>query len=341
MRSNGINSPSSSGQGYESYFTGDDDYDMRARSSPEESLGAAPHSFEWQQQLTGLAARGAAGAAPGPGEAGAAPGPGEAGAAPGPGEAGAAPGIIDPGAAPFRGFAGAAPRPGEAGAAPRPGEAGAAPRPGEAGAGFRPGFNIDISYSGDPAYLPLFQQAADTWSSIITQDVQDFDGVDDLSIDITVEPIDGPQGLLGGAEPLAFRPGSGLPYAGSMVIDSDDLDTPHGASTVLHEMGHLLGIGASSPAWDKLRSNNQYTGANALAQFQALSPANANASFIPLESSGGEGAEGVHWDDDALPGELMNAKTSPDGRAILSSVTVGALADLGYTVDYSQAQEYT
>ena len=109
-------------------------------------------------------------------------------------------------------------------------------------------FDIEIVYSGNPAYQTYFDQAAARWEQIIVADIPDFAGVDDLLINASIVNIDGAGGILGQAGWDAKRPGStGLPYLGSMEFDGADAQSlVNGGgflSVVLHEMGHILGIG--------------------------------------------------------------------------------------------------
>ena len=100
--------------------------------------------------------------------------------------------------------------------------------------------------------------------------------VDDLLINASSITIDGVNGILGQAGPDAFRSGSDLPYHGIMQFDSADMASMESSgllySVVLHEMGHILGIGT---LWEDLgllsgagTSNPIFTGANATAAVQ-------------------------------------------------------------------------
>jgi hypothetical protein len=211
-----------------------------------------------------------------------------------------------------------------------------------------PAFNIDIDYSGDSIFLTYFQQAAARWSSIITADIMDFDGVDDLRITASVKYIDGPGEVLAEAGPTNVRPVSALPYKAIMNFDSEDIPrliaNGNFDDVVLHEMGHALGlIGPIFQYLGLLDPTNifQYTGANALAQYRSLSPLTANASFIPLETDGGPGTAGSHWSEQVFGRELLTGFINSGVDNLLSSVTVGAMEDLGYTVDYSKADAYS
>jgi hypothetical protein len=48
-------------------------------------------------------------------------------------------------------------------------------------------FNIDIAYSGDAQYLTYFNQAKAFWENVITADLPDINGVDDLRITAVLE----------------------------------------------------------------------------------------------------------------------------------------------------------
>jgi predicted secreted protein len=211
-----------------------------------------------------------------------------------------------------------------------------------------PGFNIDVRYSGDPQYQAAFTHAATRWQSIITSDLPDVTNsvyglIDDLLITASVVSIDGPNGVLGRASPTAIRSGSGLPYLGMMQFDSADMASMLANGTlegvILHEMGHVLGIGG---LWDNNDlvdplNDTHYTGQYALSAWRTVS-GNANASYVPLETAGGLGTAGVHWSETTFGDELMTGYV--DNHMPISIVTIGTLADLGYTVNYTQADSY-
>lgn len=204
------------------------------------------------------------------------------------------------------------------------------------------GFDIEIDYSGDPAFLGFFTEAAGRWSQIITADLPDFAGVDDLLISVTIADIDGVGGVLGQAGPDVLRPSSlgGLPYAGSTNLDAADVANLASKGTlddvVLHEFGHILGIGT---IWDikGLRSGTNYTGVNASREYNLLG---GSGSTVPLESNGGSGTALSHWSEDVFGDELMTGFLSGSTNP-LSKVTVGTLQDLGYSVNYSAADFFS
>jgi Ca2+-binding RTX toxin-like protein len=191
-------------------------------------------------------------------------------------------------------------------------------------------------------YRLAFQTAANHWQSIITGDVPDFEGVDDIAIDISIPAIDGVHGILGQAGPTDLRPITNLPYIGVMQFDlADVVDMAKRnllPDVIFHEMGHVLGFGNLWQA-DYLKSNTEYTGVHALAAYRILIN-EPIATSVPIETDGGSGTAGVHWDDLTFGSELMTGYTS-NGVMPLSAMSIGALEDLGYSVDYSKADSFT
>lgn len=129
-----------------------------------------------------------------------------------------------------------------------------------------------------------------------------------------------------------------------MQFDSADLDYMINqgilADVILHEMGHVLGFGTIwGASYAGLNTTfGQYTGANALAEYRQMS-GNTAATYVPLETGGGAGTANSHWSESVFGAELMTGYAS--GSMPLSRLTVAAMKDLGYVVDYSAAESYT
>ncbi len=209
------------------------------------------------------------------------------------------------------------------------------------------GFSATINYSGDPSYEPYFVQAAQRWSEIIIGDLPDVNCdrgvIDDLLIDASIKSIDGTGGILGQAGYTAIRSGNdGLPCVGLMQFDSADVASMVADGTfervVLHEMGHVLGL--TSYLWQLrgLASVTSYTGANAVAAYDSLQP--GVQTTVALEAAGGLGTRGSHWSETVFDTELMTGYAEASPPMPLSIVTVGALQDLGYQVNYAAADAY-
>lgn len=83
-----------------------------------------------------------------------------------------------------------------------------------------------------------------------------------------------------------------------------------------------------------------YLGTNANAAYQLLVQCDDPAQGAPLEvSTGSTGADCVHWAENCLRSELMTPQLF-DGVNRISTVTIGSLEDLGYTVDYGAADTF-
>lgn len=215
----------------------------------------------------------------------------------------------------------------------------------------------------------VFQEAAARWGGIIKDDVPDASGsipadaciegmpsadfvYDDLVIFASIRPIDGRGGVLGAAGPCYLRAGSNLPFIGVMIFDAADVavlqrDGQLG-SVVLHEMGHVLGIGTiwstlgllQNPSTLTQRLDTYFSGASALAGFEAVGGTMyTGGRKVPVEGGGGAGTMNGHWRESVLQNELMTGYLNI-GNNPLSVLTVRSLADLGYTVDPEAADRF-
>lgn len=207
------------------------------------------------------------------------------------------------------------------------------------------GFSITVNYTGNASYQSYFTQAAQRWAQIITGDLPDVNSylglIDDLLINASIVPIDGAGGILGQARHTAIR-SSGLPYRGLMTFDETDVASmvSNGTfgSVILHEMGHVLGLSKTLWQLQGLASGFNYTGINAVSAYDSL--VSGVQTLVPLESGGGTGTAGSHWSEAVFNEELMTGYIEPSLPMPLSIITVGALQDLGYQVNYAAADLY-
>ena len=224
----------------------------------------------------------------------------------------------------------------------------------------------------------VFRAAADHWERVITAGMaaqfiftanlcrngmtHPFGAfVDDLHVDIRLARLDGPGNTLASAAICSIRADGGLPWAAVITIDSQDLDQ-FGNDTLrlvaLHEIGHALGFGASA-AWDGLVRNSaqayersnpgsttlpdaHFAGAAAVSAFNEIASSYAHGK-VPVENDTGTHSESAldnHWRESLLGTELMSTVLSSSSEQ-LSKITIAALADLGYEVDYTLAEPYT
>jgi hypothetical protein len=218
-----------------------------------------------------------------------------------------------------------------------------------------PGFQITIDYLGTvrQSIQDACDWAAERWSQVITGDLPgEWDlqrgvFVDDLLIVVQEGLIggeDGPGGTLANAGPDAFRSGdAGLPWAASAGIDPYDASDSQLRNIVLHEFGHALGIGTSGTGvptfYSRFVVGDGFTGTNALREYRSRF-GNTDIS-VPLETEGGAGTVGAHWRESVFRTELMTGYSEAAGVAMpLSAITVGAMQDMGYQVNYAAADTY-
>ena len=238
-------------------------------------------------------------------------------------------------------------------------------------------FNIVVVFGNDelsPAQQLAFVEAAERWGRAITGDIVSvqtgdpalppdiscsgeppFNGfVDDVVISAVGEPIDGPGAVLGSAGPCLIRDfgtnGDRFPLTlyGTMRFDIADLDGLEADGSlpdvIVHEMGHVIGIGTlwtangftvgtggevGDPAYDP-----RYLGPVGIEQYNVLRSAAGlpAAADVPLANTGGPGTTDSHWRELTFDNELMTGFLNP-GVNPISALTVGQLADLGYEVD--------
>lgn len=213
-------------------------------------------------------------------------------------------------------------------------------------------FDIQFAFSGlTTSQRAIFEQAAHKWESIIVGDLPSatYNGlaVDDLLIGAASVAIDGRGGVLGQAGPDRLRTTSRLPYHGVMEFDAADMASMEANGTllgvILHEMGHVLGIGT---IWETMglltgagSSNPRFIGSQAVAAYNAIF--GTSATGVPVENTGGPGTRDGHWRESVFSTEIMTGWIGPGSNMPISRITVASLADLGYSVNIAAADPYT
>ncbi|MFV2007950.1 MAG: CARDB domain-containing protein, partial [Longimicrobiales bacterium] len=220
-----------------------------------------------------------------------------------------------------------------------------------------------------------FEAAKSRWETIIQGDVPDIDFalnplaagdcttgqpevndlVDDIRIFVKVFEIDGPLGILGQAGFCVARElPNPLPAVGVMSFDEADLDrlAADGRLTkvILHEMGHVLGIGS---LWSMLEmvinpslpnfsgADTYFRGRLAIAAFDAAGGTAYTGKKVPIENQLGPGSGDVHWRESVMKTELMTPILDGGPSAPLSAISAESLADMGYLVDSARADPFT
>ena len=214
-------------------------------------------------------------------------------------------------------------------------------------------FSIDMSFNSnvDDIYKPLFEQAADEWESYILGTQENYD----VTLSVTSSLYTGTSGgVLASAGPDIGYHGNNYLYAieGSMNFDSTDISSLYSSGllyhVILHELAHVIGFGTlwdtsifslSPPAQnvvaefsDGTTTNKHYVGQYALDLYREVY--DSSAVYIPLETTGGAGTAGSHWDEFWMGitslDELMTGYIS--STPFLSDVSIASFADIGYVV---------
>lgn len=166
--------------------------------------------------------------------------------------------------------------------------------------------------------------------------------IDDLMIDATITSIDGAGGILGSAGPCYVRSSGGLPLYGVMQFDSADVASLESSgrleATILHEMGHVMGIGTlwTAPLFTGAGTSDPlFNGVAARGAWQSI----GGTGSVPVENTGGAGTRDGHWREATFDNELMTGWLD-SGSNPLSRMTVASLHDMGYAVDMTGADSY-
>jgi hypothetical protein len=173
--------------------------------------------------------------------------------------------------------------------------------------------------------------------------------VDDVIIFARVDSIDGPGSVLGRAGPCFVRQAGLLPVLGVMVFDEADLGnletSGHLDEVILHEMGHVLGIGSLWPLFGLLTDPDTndpiFTGPRAIAAFDRIGGASYSGRKVPVEGTPAPpGTRNAHWRESVLRTELMTGFLNAGVPNPLSELSVASLWDLGYQVVLAAADPF-
>jgi hypothetical protein len=177
--------------------------------------------------------------------------------------------------------------------------------------------------------------------------------IQNMLLMINVAPMDGLGKREARAKQCAFSSdaaGRRMPRVGIITLDIADVVanrlSGNTASTVMHQIGHLLGIGGA--AWKQRVTEAGYggvNGINALRGFQAIGGKGVRIPVQPvnpaLEPGLVEaGVQDAHWSRAAVGSELMGAKLNQAVGQTVSLLTLGSLMDLGYSVDLNEADRF-
>ncbi len=243
--------------------------------------------------------------------------------------------------------------------------------PGAGGFSKQSDFDIDIRFQDNgltPAQQQLVLQSANRWEQLIVGELPDFDDptlspepIDDILIDVFSENNAG-NGRLGFANNLRLRPdgpndSDTLPYYGNLTLNTAFASDLVGfRDTILHEMGHVLGaiegiyaakgiatgvirVGGG-PFGARIDADPRLIGENSVREYNDIFstvPGFTEETGVPLEDVG----QVSHLREETF--DAMNM--TPEGESFgvfepTSRITLALFDDIGYDVDYSQADAY-
>jgi hypothetical protein len=168
--------------------------------------------------------------------------------------------------------------------------------------------------------------------------------IDDLMIAVKISSIDGVGGILGQAGPCLYTGSQQTPQSrfGVMQFDVSDVDNMINRGTfnnvILHEMGHVLGLGVF---WDW----RGLLGSGSPLLYQGAEGNIGNAEIggpsegAYIEEGGGGGTARSHFSEFVYDGELMTG-WAENGPMPLSRLTARALRDLGYSTNVDAADSF-
>ena len=219
-------------------------------------------------------------------------------------------------------------------------------------------FNIEFVFLGGftEEEQEVWHHAANRWEAAIQTEFPDYtfssawsgacgyqainipDGerIDDLRIYVSKFREGNPllRGYGGYGSPIVLR-SSSLPIIGCIGIATPStFSLQRLRQAVLHEIGHVLGIGTiwfSKGMIRELNGDTHFPGPKAIAAFDQAGGTDYQGAKVPTER------DGTHWRTSALSGELMST-VAPN--PVISAITLQALSDMGYSVDLSATDPY-
>ena len=201
-----------------------------------------------------------------------------------------------------------------------------------------------------PALKQPYVNAANKWLSAL----QGIEGTDThtITIEITVTPLatgNGEAGVTEDAEVGQYV----FPVAGEIIIAShtyeDDFDQIEFNANIIHEMGHVLGVGTITEDYtthDTATNGPVFRGIETNRGVELYNQIyGTTVDFVPISDDRGHLYDVVLQEDqprqlpDGSPLPSMTKEVMANGH-VFGSVALGVLDDIGYIVDYSAAEIY-
>lgn len=166
--------------------------------------------------------------------------------------------------------------------------------------------------------------------------------VDDHLILVHVGAIDGPGGTVAHARYCQYRLSDGSPIVSAAVFDEADVDRMMSLDMLgvvaFHEFAH--GLGFVSLYWDHhglldTGTDPHFQGTRAIDAFDAAGGTGYPDAKVPISIG-----DYSHWREDVFGREGMTPVLTLGATNPFSAVTLEAMADVGYLVDVSLADDY-
>ncbi len=231
-------------------------------------------------------------------------------------------------------------------------------------------FDITIQFSSDDvpkSYTNAVEEAVERWEEIIVGDlpyafIEGHGIVDDILIEVAVGDVDlsfpsVEQDILAISSVLDQRSeadaGAGaLPTYSRIVINPEEIgELLNLDEFVMHTIGRALGFGSLWEEFGLVRDTDgvaTYTGSNALREMSELW-GDRNGGIVMLEDGADGALANEYWREGLFVSELMTSRvglrrfvpnTSGNPDNPISRLTIAAMQDLGYGVDFEAADRY-
>lgn len=170
-------------------------------------------------------------------------------------------------------------------------------------------------------------------------------GVDDLYVSVMVEDLSGTPfaGVFAVAGPSLFgletnyNGNEGVRYkvtAGRIRLNKARYERAmsrgYMENLLVHELGHVLGIGTLWGYQGLIADKGTYTGKHATQAWHDL----GCSGDLPVDPE-----SKMHWQEGCLVHEVMNPNFYQHHKDLFSTISMGALEDLGYSVNYKEADD--
>ena len=166
--------------------------------------------------------------------------------------------------------------------------------------------------------------------------------VDDHLALVGIASIDGSGGTLALAGFCYARVSDGTPAVSATVFDEMDIDRMLSAGSLadvaFHEFAHALGF--VEPHWERhnllaIGADPHFAGTGAVEAFNSAGGTAYAGAKVPISSP-----DHSHWRESVFGREGMTPRISLGVRNPFSAVTLEAMADIGYVVNSSLADDY-